>query len=348
MDYQLLEYSCSECGMLLKETMRELNQDLFIISSVKEECPKCGFIPKVLKRVCKQPPQIKELYYKENNRRSIAALSPVPSPISKFQIAYNEFISRLMFDIEDLDTSLQNLNNNDNYTLAIIGNNNYDIYNRKITHSLLNRLCVYTLFVRQEKCFNLLPTSSSPLRLLPYVIIVDAGNSIDFYQFTEFIRQYGLDIKKTLQRIVVSRAFTVYQLTNLIIKELPNFIRQLDTCLIIVPDLLNMFTHDPNIDHKEAKHLIQEIISAIRKIATRTRCAISWNYNHESSSYMKTLLPKFDKCIEVASLGEKQMASTFSLKIYEGRSSRYCKSSSTSHCLLDTRDLYFIPKNIYK
>jgi len=230
--------------------------------------------------------------------------------------------------------------------LAIIGNNNYDIYNRKITNSLLSKLCAYTLFVRQEKCFNLSPTSS-PLRLLPYVIIVDAGNSLDFYQFTEFIRQYGLDIKETLQRIVVSRAFTVYQLTNLIIKELPNIIRQLDTCLIIVPDLLNMFTHDPNIDLKEAKYLIQEIVSAIRKIATRTRCAVSWNYNHESSSYMKILLPKFDKCIEVTSLGKKQIASKFSLKIYDG-SSKYCKHSSTSHCLLNTRDLYFIPKNIYK
>jgi len=113
MDYQLLEYSCSECGMLLKETMRELNQDLFTTSSMKEECPKCpkcpkcGSIPKVLKRVCKQPSQTKELYYKENNRQSsIAALSSVSSSISKFQIAYDEFISRLMFDIEDLDTSL--------------------------------------------------------------------------------------------------------------------------------------------------------------------------------------------------------------------------------------------------
>lgn len=347
MDYQLLEYSCSECGILLKETIRELNQDLFTTSSVKKECPKCGSIPKILKRVCKQLPQTKELYYKENNRRSIAALPHVPSSTSKFQIAYEEFISRLMFDIKALDISLQNLNNNDNNTLAIIGNNNYDIYNRKITNSLLSRLCVYTLFVRQEKCFNLSPTSSS-LCLLPYVIIIDAGNSLDFYQFTEFIRQYGLDIKKTLQRIVVSRAFTVYQLTNLIIKELPNIIRQLNTCLIIVPDLLNMFTHDPNIDLEEAKYLIREIVSAIKKIATRTRCAISWNYNHESSSYMKILLPKFDKCIEVTSLEEKQMASKFSLKIYDGKSSRYYKSSSTSHCLLNTRDLYFIPKNIYK
>jgi hypothetical protein len=56
------------------------------------------------------------------------------------------------------------------------------------------------------------------------------------------------------------------QLTNLIVNELPNIIRQLDRCLIIIPDLLHMFTHDPNIDLKETEFLIKEIVSAIRKI----------------------------------------------------------------------------------
>ena len=30
---------------------------------------------------------------------------------------------------------------------------------------------------------------------------------------------------------------------------------------MVVPDLLHMFTHDPNIDPKEAKYLIKEIVS---------------------------------------------------------------------------------------
>ena len=205
-------------------------------------------------------------------------LSQVPSHLSKFQIAYDEFTSRLIFDIEALDTSLQNLNSNGN-TIAIIGNNNYDNKhdrNRKLTNILLIRLCVHSLFIRRQNSF----TSSSPssLPLLPYVVIVDAGNSLDFYQFIEFIRQYGLDIKETLQRIVVSRVFTVHQLTNLIVNELPNIVRQLDTCLVIIPDLLHMFTHDANIDHKEAKHLIKEIVSAIKKVSMssdRTRCVVS-------------------------------------------------------------------------
>jgi hypothetical protein len=347
MNYQLLEYSCPECGMLLKETVGELNQGLFT-TGMKEECPKCGSILETLKKIWKQlpsPQQTQELQYnKESNRQSWETLPQVSSPLSKFQIAYDEFMSRLMFDIEALDTSLQNLNSNEN-TLAIIGNNHYNKRNRNLTNVLLTRLCVYSLFMSRYNGFASSPSSSSPALLaLPYVVIVDAGNSLDFYQFVQFIRQYGLDIKETLQRIVVSRAFTVYQLTNLIVNELPSIIRQLDTCLVIIPDLLHMFTHDPSIDRKEVKYLIKKIVSAIRKIAissSRTRCVVSWNYNSQSSFPYSEVLPKFDKCVDVISIKGEQSALTISLRIYNRRSSEHCRNV---HCLLHIKDLYLVPQ----
>ncbi|MGI0045281.1 MAG: hypothetical protein ACRD47_16375, partial [Nitrososphaeraceae archaeon] len=205
MNYQLLEDSCSECGMLLRKTIGRSYQDLFTTSVKEEECPKCRSILKTLKKEGKHSPQPQQLYDKESKRRSLASQSPVIS--SKFQTAYDEFISRLTFDIEALDSSLQNLNADGN-TLAIIGNSNHSKNNRKFTNILLTRLCIYSLSIRrrQEGC-GLSSSSSSPPSS-PYVVIVDAGNSLDFYQFIEFIRQYGLDIKETLQRIVVSRAFT--------------------------------------------------------------------------------------------------------------------------------------------
>ena len=362
MNYQLLEYSCSECGTLLKKTIGDACQDLLTIN-VKEECPKCGSTLKNLKKKWNNPSQPQQLYDKYNKRRSLASQWPILS--SKFQTAYDEFTSKLMFDIEALDSSLQSLNTDGN-TLAIIGDNNHSKNNGKFTNILLTRLCIYSLFLlrRQEGC-KLSSTSSSPL--LPHVVIVDAGNSLDFYQFVEFIRQYGLDIKETLQRIVVSRAFTVHQLTNLIINELPNIVRQLDTCLVIVPDLLHMFTHDPNIDRREAKYLIKEIVSAIRKIAissNQTRCVVSWNYHHQSSVYIKILLPIFDKYIQVTSLGGSSLLSSsfqqLSIKINRKMGEEYCscntnngnsnnnnnnKSCNNSrHCLLHVRDIYFVPQ----
>ena len=126
MNYQLLEYSCPECGMLLKEAMEELNQGL-LSTGMKEECPKCGSILETLKKVWKQlqpPLQTQKLQYNRvSNKQSWEIPSQVPSPLSKFQIAYEEFINKLMFDIEALDTSLQNLNGSNNENIIpIIGN----------------------------------------------------------------------------------------------------------------------------------------------------------------------------------------------------------------------------------
>ena len=342
--------------MLLKKTMGESCQDLFAISGREEECPTCGSILKTLKKEWKNPLQPRQLYDKENKRRSPISQSPVLS--SKFQTAYDEFINKLMFDVEALDFSLQSLATDD-ITLAIIGNNNHSKNNRKFINILLTRLCVYSLSLRRrQESFSLSSASSSP-PLSPYVVIVDAGNSLDFYQFVEFIRQYGLDIKETLQRIVVSRAFTVHQLTNLIINEFPNIIRQLEICIEIVPDLLHMFTHDPKIDPKEAKYLIKEIVSAIRKIAissSQIRCVVSWKYHRQSSSYNKILLPIFDKYIQVASLGGESSSASFpqlSIKINHKMGFECCSMDSSSssincnssrHRLLQVRDINFVPQ----
>ena len=99
------------------------------------------------------------------------------------------------------------------------------------------------------------------------VIFVDAGNTSDIYQCVNFARQYGLNIKKVLQSIVVSRSFTIYQLANMIINELPKVIEQFaETRVIIICELLSMFINEPQIQIKEAESLIRQIANAIIKM----------------------------------------------------------------------------------
>jgi hypothetical protein len=71
-----------------------------------------------------------------------------------------------------------------------------------------------------------------------------------------------LDTKQVLQRVVVTRVFTLYQLVHLIIYNLPNMIHKFNAKLILIPDLFAMFIQD-QIDIKEAKLLIKEIVDAI-------------------------------------------------------------------------------------
>lgn len=96
------------------------------------------------------------------------------------------------------------------------------------------------------------------------LLVIDAGNSIDVYQYVEFAKQYGLPTQ-VLQRVVVTRVFTLYYLVHLIVYNLPKMIHKFNAKLILIPDLFDMFSQD-QIDIKEAKLLIKEIMDAIFKL----------------------------------------------------------------------------------
>jgi len=135
------------------------------------------------------------------------------------------------------------------------------------------------------------------------VIFVDAGNTSDVYQCVNFARQYGLNIKKVLQSIVVSRSFTIYQLSNTIINELPNVIEQFSGAkVIIISELLSMFVNDPQVQIREAESLIRQIINAVRKLCTYNNilCVISFCSNNDiTKMYARLILQRIDKSIEI-------------------------------------------------
>jgi hypothetical protein len=146
------------------------------------------------------------------------------------------------------------------------------------------------------------------------VIFVDAGNSCDFYQYVNFARQYYRRdvIDRVLNNTIITRPFTVYQLADIVINQLPKVIEQLDAKLIVISDLFSMFLHNPEIEIKKAKYLINEIINSITKTRTSKEDVLvivsSMPYGSDSLNqyddksailYNKIILPRFDKCIEI-------------------------------------------------
>ena len=102
-----------------------------------------------------------------------------------------------MFDIEALDNLLQTLNGSSKEnTMAIIDNSYYNKHNRKLTNVLLSRLCVYSLFINRYNGF----TSSASPPILPHVIIVDAGNSLDFLSICRIYKAIWLGHKRDLTK----------------------------------------------------------------------------------------------------------------------------------------------------
>jgi hypothetical protein len=115
--------------------------------------------------------------------------------LPKFKTAYADIEDRtrriLTFDIEKIDSCCISLTTED--CVCIVGDE------RKYANAILMRLCVRALMSKRQGGFE----STN-------VIFIDAGNNSDvFYQCVNFTRQYGLDIKKVLQSIMITRAFTI-------------------------------------------------------------------------------------------------------------------------------------------
>lgn len=277
---QLLKYYCSTCDILLRTT---IDIDIGVkFSSSREECPHCGcsLVSETLRKEEAEPAE-QQTNIKSGNTSSLL-LPP------KIRIAYQEFSSRLTFDIEKIDSVLK-LTAGESVCIVAA--------NEKYPNILITRLCVRALMSNRQGGFN----SSK-------VIFVDAGNTSDIYQCVNFARQYGLNIKKVLQSIVVSRSFTIYQLANMIINELPKVIEQFaETRVIIISDLLSMFVNEPQIQIKEAESLIRQIANAIIKMSSYSNILFLISFysnmrNNQPSSihaYDKLLLQRVDKCIMI-------------------------------------------------
>ena len=69
-----------------------------------------------------------------------------------------------------------------------------------------------------------------------------------------------------MHKVLVTRQFTIYQLTNTIIYNLPKRIQLHKPKLVVVSGLLNQFYHDPYIRTVEAESLISQIVTALHKI----------------------------------------------------------------------------------
>jgi hypothetical protein len=184
--------------------------------------------------------------------------------------------SRLRFDIEKIDSIL---------TLGIgecrciVGNHS------KI---LIERLCISALLPESHGGFG-----------SPNVIIIDAGNSCDIYGCVNFARQYGLDIKNILKRIIVSQPFTIYQLANLVTYALPTIVRKFDTKIIIISDILRMFLDDPQVRVGEARRVIKEITNSMGQFSSDTLVVVSF-HRTLPYPYYQMLFPHFDKCIRIS------------------------------------------------
>src|SRR6188474_766709 len=109
------------------------------------------------------------------------------------------------------------------------------------------------------------------------------------------MKQYGLNIKKNLKKIVISRVFTVYQLAHFLKYELPKIINDYRINIVIIPDLLAMFLQQAEMNVEEVKFLVSEIIDILEVIAREGKVLLIISLFFEGNRIVKIL----NKCITI-------------------------------------------------
>jgi hypothetical protein len=289
----LIKYYCSKCDTLLKTTRDDFDID-FKFSNSQEECPCCGsLISKTLKKE-KVHGTATTTNIDLSSSSSLCLLLPSP----KIQTAYEQFSNRLTFGIEKIDSVLELTTGE---TVCIVSTDHNNSNNKYANNILLSRLCVRALMSKRQGGFN-----------SPKVIFVDAaGNTSDIYQCVNFARQYGLNIKKTLHSIVVSRSFTMYQLANTIINDLPKVLEQFSGAkIIVIGNLLSLFVNDPQVEIKEAKSLIRQIVNAVKMYTYNNNIlsviSFSCCSSNNTKTYARLIIERIDKYIEITTRGGEE------------------------------------------
>jgi len=114
-------------------------------------------------------------------------------------------------------------------------------------------------------------------------IFVDGGNSFDPYMIADIARGYGLDAREVLEKIQVSRAFTAYQLSSLILEKTCSALRKNMIRLLVVSNISTLF-FDRDIPKTEAGELFMRVCSKLSRIASDAETVVVATYSPETLS----------------------------------------------------------------
>jgi len=90
------------------------------------------------------------------------------------------------------------------------------------------------------------------------VVFVDGGNTFRLYDVSCIAQRHKLDPREVLERIFISRAFTAYQMTSLILDELQNAVKKCDSKLVMISDIAGLYL-DKDVPKKEAIDVFNQL-----------------------------------------------------------------------------------------
>ena len=128
-------------------------------------------------------------------------------------------------------------------------------------------------------------------------VFIDGGNCSDPYLFASYARQHGLDPKKALRRVATCRAFTKYQLADLISNQLVRAVEENASRLVVIADLLGTFT-EPALDRREAARLLEAMKGGLDRLSSKETYVLCTLVS--PSDLTSTVTPWADTLVELS------------------------------------------------
>jgi hypothetical protein len=207
---------------------------------------------------------------------------------------------RKLFSIQEIDNLL---NFSDKKNICIVNRSSKNNNNNNFLYSLFAQFCI------DYYCFSSKGNTSNKENK---TILIDAGCGNNLaYIHQNLINQSiktGFKINSVLDNIIVVRAFTFYQLANIIINEIPKLIDKTGCNMqIIVMDLLDTLfkTNEKNNskynlkkDFDENTRLLNEITDKLIDISDKHFVIVS--YNNIKNLAESSITYKFKNTVEIS------------------------------------------------
>ena len=134
-------------------------------------------------------------------------------------------------------------------------------------------LCTMLSFLLSVRCQ--LPFRKGGLN--SRVVFIDGGNTFDPYAVSAMAQEFGLEPRSVLEKILVSRAFTAYQLTALVFEKLEEALKRYRAKLVVISDITGLFL-DRNVPKVEGRGVFLEMSQYLSEVASRRRAVVVASY----------------------------------------------------------------------
>jgi hypothetical protein len=120
------------------------------------------------------------------------------------------------------------------------------------------------------------------------VVFIDGGNTFRLYKIARLAQLHQLNPREVLERVFISRAFTAYQLTSLILDKLEETVKSCNAKLVVISDIAGLFL-DTNVPQKEAQRVYSQIVSYLSAFAKKHQIILIATYLPYSSNKKNSL-----------------------------------------------------------